>query len=255
MTGIPTNWTQLRAAEEARLDKTLSDLEAQAKLVSKVLDRGVPTLARAMRVSSELLARLLVIGGADRARSACFLADGALPRLLDRGDEPATAAPSSAVAVLSYAGIMRCVGVNLPANGADVESRWLRVVAQRPDLLNEPDLRTAALAAVAVGEPELVPEFTGGGALVARNTTRRIAGPNLPGFARHLAEVIEGGGGREAVEDPWRSFLQGFPLTLAEEGCRWIDLVWAAMAIMVHFEQRPASDVGTWLPRLVQDLD
>jgi len=252
---VPNNWRELRAAELARLDETLGELRFEADLVTKVLNRDVATLAAAFEGSPEYLARVFVVAGADRAAGAGYLAGEPLQRVVAHGDEPAEAAPASSVSVLSYMALMRCLGRKVPDQAAAVESRWLAIIAERPDLLNESDLRTAALAAVAASQADLVPQFVGGGALVPRNISRDVAGPNLPGFARHLAEVIKGGGGRDAVEEPWRTFLQAFPLTLASDGCRWVDLVWAATAIMVHFEQRPASDVGTWLPQLVQDLD
>jgi hypothetical protein len=255
MSAIPSNWSQLRQAEKAKLDKSLGELKFEAELIPEILDREIPVLTRAFPGSAEYLARVFVIGGAELARSACYLADDALPRLLSHGDEPARRASAAAVGALSYVALMRCLDVKLPDAAKGVEARWLRVIAPKPDRLNDYNIRTAALAAVATGEVDLIPLLDGGGPLVPRTTSREIAGANVAGFTRHLAEVIKGGGGHAAVEAPWRSFLQMFPITVASKGVYWVDLVWVAMVMMVQFEKRPPSAVGTWLPKHVAELD
>jgi hypothetical protein len=255
MSTVPNNWSQLRVAERARLDDTLRELDVGAGLVSRVLDRKVPVLARAFQGSVDHLARAFVIGGRDVARDAVHLSKDALPRVLAHGDEPPHAAPASSIHVLSYVALLRCLDLAVPDTARDLESRWLTIVAARPDLVDESGVRTAALACVAAGQIDLTPRFAGGGGLAPRKTSRHVAGPNILGLARHLAEVIKGGGGYEAVEEPWSNFLKMFPLTLASDGCRWVDLVWAAIAMMVHFEKRPVSEVGIWLPQLVKDLE
>lgn len=252
---IPANWPDLRESERARLDASLAELKFAANLAEKVLDRQVPILTRAFASSPDHLARILAIGGREMARASCVLAEKALPRLLSHGDEPARQAPASAVGALSYLMLMRCLDVPLPDTASDVEARWLRIIAPRPDLLNDYDVRSASLASAAVGEPELVPLLDGGGPLKPRAQSAQIAGANVPGFARHLAEVIKGGGGHDAVEGPWWGFLETFPIAIAAEGVRWIDLAWAALAMMVQFEKRPPSEVGKWLPDLVAELD
>lgn len=249
------DWTRLREAARARLDDDLRALEFEARAARRVLEREVPTLTSAFNSAPEILARVLATSGAERARDLFHLADEALPRVLAFGDEPPARAPGGAVEVVNYLALMRSVGREPPQSAAGLEARWLRLLAPRPDLLNDFDVRTAALAAVAVGEHELVPGLAGGGPLVPRTEPRDVAGPNLPGLARHLAECVVGGGGSDSVEGAWWTFLEVFPHTLAGEGARWVDLVWVAVIMMVHFEQRPWAEVGTWLPKLVADLE
>jgi hypothetical protein len=255
MTAVPSNWSQLRAAHKDQLDKILARLRFEAELAEGVVDRELPILTGAFSGSAEYLAEVFVIDGADRARTANNLPRETLPALLGHGDEPVKEATAAAIGTLSYIALLRCLSVALPTTANGVEARWLRVAARQRRDLNDADIRTAALAAVAVGEVDLVRQFAGGGPLKARRTPREIAGPNVAGFTRHLAEVIKGGGGRDAVEEPWWSLLRMFPLTLASNGVQWVDLVWAAMAMMVQFEKQPAAEVGTWLPKLVADLD
>jgi hypothetical protein len=37
--------------------------------------------------------------------------------------------------------------------------------------------------------------------------------------------------------------------------CRWVDLIRAAIAMMVQVEKWRVSEVGTWLPQLMKELD
>lgn len=255
MPAIPTDWPALRKAAASHIDEDVRDLEREASLATRVLEREVPTLTRAFNGSPDPLARVLAIEGAERARELCFLADKALPRLLAYGNEPPERAPASAVSVLSYVAILRCLDVALPEEAEPVQPEWLRIIAERPDLLDDDSLRTAGLAAVAVGKPDLVPSFDGGGPLEPRREEQGVAGMNVRGFTRHLAEAQQGEGGMDAVDTSWRNFVQSFPMSLAAEGASWADLVWASMAVMVHFEHRPASAVGTWLPKFISQLD
>lgn len=252
---IPSNWHDLRDAVQPRLDEDLRQLKLDHKRATRVLDREVPTLAGAFTGSPEYLARVLALRGAERAQSECYLLHEALPRLLAYGDETPKQAPTSAVSVLSYIALMRCLDRPLPDQAEGIEARWLRLIAPRPDRLNDFGVRTAALAAVAVGAVDLVPPLDGGGPLHPRSEPQKIAGANVAGFTRHLAEVVKGGGGIEAVEGPWWSFLRMFPLVWAARGVRWIDILWASMAVMVHFEKRPPAAVGIWLPKLIAELD
>jgi len=255
MKNIASNWPELRRSAQAKRDDDVHVLERDGSFASKLLDRPAPALARVFVNSPEPLARLVVASGADVAKPHFHLLKDALPALLRHKDEAARSAPASALNVLSYVLLARCVDLSLPDETEDIEARWLGILAARPDLLNDFGIRTAALASVAVGEEALVPDWVGGGLLVPRSTPSDIAGPNVPGLARHLAEVIQGGGGVDAVEGSWWSFLSAFPLTLASDGVRWIDLVWAAFTMMVCFEGRTATDVGKWLPKLVGDLE
>lgn len=255
MPAMPTDWPALRKAAAAHIDDDVRDLERDAARAARVLEREVPTLTRAFNGSPDPLARVLVIEGAEPARKLCFLADAALPRLLAYGNEPPERAPASAVSVLSYIAILRCLNVSLPDEAERIQPEWLRVIADRPDLLDDNSLRTAGFAAVAVGESDLVPSFDGGGPLEPRTKEQDITGTNVSGFTRHLAEVQKGGGGMDAIETSWRNFVKSFPISLASEGVNWADLVWASIAVMVHFEQRAVSAVSTWLPKFITQLD
>ncbi len=254
MNSIPSTWTQLRAAAQAALDEDRHELERNARNARRLLDRPASVLAGLFGSPVDALARILPTSGDLIAREHVLVPAELLPRLLRHGDETAERAPASALSVISYVTLARCLDVSLPAEVAGLEARWLPLIARRPELRHEHTRRTAALAAVAVGVTELVPVLDGGAPLQPRASSRDIAGPNVAGFTRHLAEVLAGGGGAEAIEGPWRSFLAAFPLTLAADGVRWIDLVWAALAIMVRFENRPPAAVGTYLPVLVAEL-
>src|SRR5687767_12588494 len=140
---VPNNWRELRAAELARLDETLGELRFEADLVAKVLNRDVATLAAAFEGSPDYLARVFVIAGAERAARTSYLGDAPLQRLVAHGDEAAEAAAASSVSVLSYMALMRCLGLKLPDQATSLESRWLAIIADHPDLLNESDIRTA----------------------------------------------------------------------------------------------------------------
>jgi hypothetical protein len=255
MKPIPATWPELREAEQSLLEDHLDELRSEADSAAEVLDEEVPALTSAFNESADYLARVFITGGAEVARASCYLADRALPRLLDHGEAPAVRAPASAMSALSYLALMRCLGVSPPKEAADVDVRWLNAVAAKPERLGDAGRRTAALASVACGEVDLVPQFVGGGPLVARKTSRVIAGPNIAGFTRHLAEVVKGGGTAQAVEDSWHGVLRVFPLTLASDGAAWTDLVWAALALMVRIEKKTPADVGVWLPRLVAELE
>lgn len=265
MSPIPANWTQLRAAMLARRDDDIRELARNARNVARVLARPVPVLAGLFVAPTEVLAGVLAISGADAARDHFHLLDQALPGLLAHGDQVAISAPASAMAVISYVALARCAGVPGVAGvgdaAHDLAARWLPILARHGAQRYEATRRTAALAAVAAGCEDLVPALDGGGPLVPRIGRRDegvIAGPNIAGFTRHLAELLAGSGSGEAkvdaVEDDWWSVLHAFPLTLAADGVRWIDLVWAAEILMVRFEQRPASDVGVHLPAMILQL-
>src|SRR5687767_3313644 len=159
MADIPGRWPELRERERARLGDVTSELAFEADLVTGALQLETATLTAAFSGSAEYLARMFVSAGADHARRHAYLANDALPRLLAHGEAPARAAPAAAVSALSYVALMRCLSVPLPGTAAGVESRWLTIIAERPDLLNEPAIRTAALAAVAAGETGLVPKL------------------------------------------------------------------------------------------------
>jgi hypothetical protein len=255
MGGVPRNWTQLREAVNARLEEDLRELKDEARRAALVLDRETPTLTAAFEGSPEYLARVFAVGGPNLARGACHLAAEALPRLLTHRDEPPGVAPTSAVSVLSYITMLRCLDVPLPPAAAGLEARWLPVIVSKPDQLTAYDARTAALAAVATGQVELVPALDEGGPLRPCRDAREVAGANVPGFTRQLAEAMAAGAGPDAVEGSWRAFLALFPLTVAADGVRWVDLVWAAVIIKVQFDRRPVGSVGIWLPALVKELD
>ena len=255
MSRVPANWSELRAAAGAHLDEDEQELQAEARRAARVLDREIETVTARFQASPEYLSRLLVVGGADRARGACHLAPEALPRLLSFGDEPPAAAPLSALCALSYLTILRSLEVAVPDAATGVEARWLPIIAARPDLLTPFDRRTAGLAAVATGLVNLLPALDEGGPLATRSTGLTVAGANVAGFTRHLAEALARGEGADQVEDAWHAFVSMFPLTLAADGVQWVDLVWAATAIMVRFERRPIAEVGRWLPRFVGELD
>lgn len=258
MNPIPTDWTQLCAAMLARREDDVGELERNARNAARVLDRPPSVLAGLFVAPIEVLAGMLAISGADAVRERFYLLDQALPRLLDHGDQVVISAPASAVAVVSYVTLARCAGL-LPHERAHVPAtRWLSTLAQHGAARYESTRRTLALAAVAAGREDLVPALDGGGPLVPGKSGRDggvIAGPNLAGFTRRLAEVLaDRGAGAprlDAVEADWGSVLRAFPLTLAADGVRWIDLVLAAEILMVRFEQRPASDVGVELPAMI----
>lgn len=254
MAKIPENWTDLRAAARGRAADDAHVLGRDGAAASKLLDRPAPVLARVFGSAPDPLARLLATAGAGAARPHLYLLDQALPRLLGHGDAPAESAPMAALHVVSYVGLARCLDAAVPGAAEGLEARWLRILARKPELLDETGRHTAALAAVAVGETDVVPSLVGGGLLRPHTERRSIAGPNIAGLARYWAEVSAAGGGPEVVEDAWWSFLRAFPLTLAADGARWIDLVWAATAMMVRFEHRAQAEVATFLPRLIDEL-
>lgn len=254
MNVVPATWAQLRSAESAQREARVGELSFEAELAAEVVTAVPATLAAAFEGSPHHLAPLFIVSGAEFARSACFLVTSALPHLLAHGDEVVHAAPASALEVLSYVAVLRALGVALPAEAEEIDRHWLPVLVMR-DLWRESDARTLALACVAAGKVDLAARVTGGGPLVPRTASREIAGANITGFTRHLAEVIKGDGQADAVEAPWQALLEMFPLTLASEGVRWVDLVWASLAIVARVEKRPPSAVATWLPALVAGLE
>jgi hypothetical protein len=249
------NWTELRAQANARLDTDLARLKAEGEGVMEVIDRAASTLTAAIDGSPEYLARVFAVGGTARARGACYLADEALPRLLAYGDEPPEVAPTSAVGVLSYVALLRCLEVALPPAAEGLESRWLPLIAAQPEVLTDFHRRHAAFAAVANGLVDLVPTIQQSGPLEPRRESRDVSGVDVDAFTRHLAEALAGGGGADAVERPWHAFLQAFPLTITASRADWMDLVWAGIVMMVRFEQRPIAEVGRWLPPFVGERD
>ena len=66
---MASNWTQLRQAARARFDEDLRTLELTARLAEKVLERETPTLAHVFISSAEVLCRIFLTSGRDRARA------------------------------------------------------------------------------------------------------------------------------------------------------------------------------------------
>jgi hypothetical protein len=152
-----------------------------------------------------------------------------------------------ALGLLNYLNIARCCGAQVPRKAVGLEQKWLPQLAQFSDGYTEGESKTLALAALAAARPDLVPAFIGGRALPSNIKPGETFQFNVQGFVRYIAVAMREGAAPEAVEPAWRDFVECFPRKLASQTLRWVDLLWAARAMMEHFERRPAETVAAAL--------
>jgi hypothetical protein len=155
-----------------------------------------------------------------------------------------------AIFLLSFLNAARCCGY-APAEARDLEPRWLRELAARVSELAEHERHTLALAALAARLPRLVPTFAPDRTTDTGFTPHRTFGFSVPGFAHYLAAALERGASYLDVEPAWLDFVHRFPYKLGAGTLDWPDLLWAARAVLTHFEGVPEGEVAARLHRLV----
>jgi hypothetical protein len=156
-----------------------------------------------------------------------------------------------AVGLLNYLNAARCCGAEVPSQADGVEPVWLQQIAQFQGDLTESESKTMALAVLASALVDLVPTFIGGAPVLADFKPGETFGFNVQGFVRYVAAAIRAGAASEAVELAWRDFVDSFPRKLASQTLGWVDLLWAARSMMVHFEHRPVETVAAALHEFV----
>jgi hypothetical protein len=162
-----------------------------------------------------------------------------------RGDSVA------AIGVLNCINVVRCCGGALPPNTPQVEKDWPPQPAQDKKDLTEDESRGLAFASLAASNIDLALIFIGGGALPQRFRPGEKFQFNVQGFVRYLAAAIRQRATAEDIEPAWRDFIDCFPRKLASGTLDWIDLMWAARVVMVHFEHRPVNTAAEALHKLV----
>lgn len=177
------------------------------------------------------------------------------PAVKELGQEVEKHDVVSAMGIMKYASVAICCGSDLPRGALHLEETWLPQIAKFRRDLTESESRHMALAALACRKLELVPSFIRGGALPKRFRPGETFQFNAHGFVRYLAVAMLAHAKAEDIEPAWYDFLQCFPRKLASETLNWIDLLWVARTVMVHFEHRPVAVVADGLRQLVMSLD
>lgn len=138
---------------------------------------------------------------------------------------------------------LRCCGAAPDGAEAPVPG-WLDALAKHARLLSTEERLTTALACVAHGRPERVPDLVGGGKLPARFESGREFYDLMTPFARSLAVARLRGAAYGEVEPAFRAFLWSFPALLADRRASWNDLLWVGRILVHGLEGRPLSEVA-----------
>lgn len=245
--GVPLTWPELLAFGGSNVDDTLEEgIPRVLKLMAETGDNDFfETLARN-------LARCVLCAGIDRSISMIKAAAQALaPALPDfrRGIDKDNC--DAASGVLDFVNLLRCTGEPAPAE-VD-EAAWLAAISKFDDEFSEKRLNTLTLAALAAGQPELVPKLIGGGRLPKTFKPGETFQFNVQGFTRYMAVAMQHGAEAEDAGPAWGEFVAVFPRKLATDTLDWIDPFWATRAFMVHFEKRDAGEVAQSLYDYVRE--
>lgn len=250
---IPVTWPKLVPDSQPSARYTLT-------VVKDLHESMASTTAGRLRSDEFLgidnaLARVAIILGPSEALPALSLFNQFLgPAVEELGQKIKKGHLVSAISILNYVVVATCCASDLPGQATALEAVWLPRIAQCKRDLTESESKHMAFAALASGALDLVPTFIGGGALPQRFRPGETFQFNTQGFVRYMAVAMLSRAKAEDIEPAWRDFLDCFPRKLASETLDWVDLMWAARTMMMHFEHRPVAVVAENLHKLVISL-
>ena len=245
--GVPVTWPELLiASREAALyaEEALSPYPTQMETAR--------TIAVHFASAATTLSRCTVVLGPEACRPSLARLEPYVARAVGEFETGVDCRNTvRALGLLSYLNTTLCCGASV-VSASGLEARLLPQFPPHKKALTEREIHTLALAALAANLPELVPDLLGGGALPKRIRPGASFQFNVHGFVRYVAASMLARADAAAIEPAWRSFVDSFPRKLASNTLGWVDLLWAARAIMVHFEHRPAETVAAALHDLVR---
>jgi hypothetical protein len=248
--GVPVKWPELIAIKL----KTMPDsLESLREVPEELATTRQPwMLASGLSLPAEIFSEAATFLGPEACRPfLALLAEFLPPAIAEMSVRIRKDARVAAIGLLSYLNVARCCGGTVPADAATVEPEWLQVLAEHKRKLTENEKVTLAFAALAAKTISLVPDFIAGGRLPKRFVPGEVFQFNRQGFVRYLAVAIERQAAAQEIEPAWRDFVQSFPRLYAAKMIQFVDLMWCARAVMVHFERRPVETVADALHQMI----
>ena len=246
---VPVTWSELLAAARVTAPYDLNDLrELPARIGSKPLRFVAIKLASA---ADSLSSAAIVLGPEGCLPFFPLLADYFDRAVADFKSGVARGASVRALGLLNYLNLARCCGAEVPRSADGLEQAWLPQLAKFAGDFTEEESKTLAFAALGAALPDLVPAVIGGGALPSSFEPGKSFQFNVQGFAHYVASAMLAEATPEQVEPAWHDFVENFPRKLASQTLRWVDLMWAARAMMEHIEHRPAATTASELHEFV----
>ncbi len=220
-----TTWTQLverygefsvaaLAREQARLD----EIEAWSD-------------ARLLRVFSGndvMLARLFALCGNGEYEQVLSVWHRLLPRLANAVVSSERMQHVTRRYVLYVALVLECKGYRLDAV---FDSQWLNGLIGHRHFYNDAQVRTMALASLALGDTDLALAFIDASPMDVEWESGKRFEFNTFDLIRYLAQAIDADVGHGDLENCWNEFLSVFPLNLAADASDWPDLFFVRGAI------------------------
>jgi hypothetical protein len=249
---VPVTWPDLIAQYSASVERGLADI---AQVPGQLADSDEPSTwlrADSFTAPATTLAMAAALLGPARCRQYVRLLAPFVPSTLQELTEEGVAENADlGTSMLSFTNVVQCCGDALAADVGAVESSWLAELAADASDLRDLERRKLALAALATGATHLVPAFIKGGALPTQFVAGQTFDFNVQGFIRYLAVAIERRASADDVAPAWRTFVDRFPRKLAAETLDWLDLLWAARAVVAVIGRQPVGTVAQQLHTLV----
>ena len=248
--GVPVTWRDLVLSHG---DQMGAWLESIRKVPSTVPMLAKPpfAVADAFAAPAALLAEALALLGEEPCRPYLDLLLPFLPEAVAGLDPDKPGRSLSAAGLIGFLQVAECLGAGIDPDHLAAAGRWLRQLTERTSPPPERERFSFALAAVALGEEELVPSFLPGGPLAPAIQPGEAFQLNAHGFIRYLASAARQRASLEDVRPAWESFLDAFPRKLAAQTLSWPDLLHAARAVFGRIGGVPADRVGRELHKSV----
>lgn len=256
--GIPTDWPALirsfellwrdAAGDPRRITRSLDDsLEDENDFVSEFCAQG------------GMLAEAVVLLGPHECAPAFAACAPYQPMAIRAARSRLTEDARASLAVLYYFAAAQVSGDTLAPAGVSALRTWPARLARERKQLSPVAREALALAALAVGQSNVVPGLVGGGALPKKLSPGKRFAFDTPQFVRYLATACSAGASFDAIAPAWESHLLSFPHKLAATNLfdrvhRWAALIFAARTTLGALGGLPDVEVAEALHRQLSSV-